>query len=118
MVLVMGGEGAGKRAYVKNTLGYADADIAQGVLDEKPVLASLHTLLRHGAEAENPDLLALLLQKEVVICNEVGGGIVPAEAEDRAYREAVGRLCCALAAKATAVVRLYCGLPQVLKGQI
>ena len=35
----------------------------------------------------------------------------------RARREAVGRLCCRLAARAARVERIFCGLPMVLKGE-
>ena len=34
---------------------------------------------------------------------------------EREYREAVGRLCCRIAAHAQVVERLYCGIPMVLK---
>lgn len=64
------------------------------------------------------DLAALaeeLAQYEVVIATEVGGGVVPIDAGERAAREAAGRLSCLLAQKAERVVRVFCGLPMVLK---
>ena len=51
----------------------------------------------------------------VVICNSVGGGLVPIERFDREWRELVGRTCCALAAESSEVWRIFCGLPQRLK---
>lgn len=44
-----------------------------------------------------------------IICDEVGMGIVPADAFERQYRETVGRCCCMLAGKAERVERIVCG---------
>jgi adenosyl cobinamide kinase/adenosyl cobinamide phosphate guanylyltransferase len=63
-----------------------------------------------------PALLDSLLAKEVVICNEVGAGIIPASRVERESREATGRLCCQLAQHADRVVRLTAGIPIVIKG--
>ena len=49
---------------------------------------------------------------------EVGGGVVPVEAEQRAAREKAGRLACLLAERADCVVQMFCGLPTVLKGDL
>lgn len=54
----------------------------------------------------------------VVIATETGGGVVPVEAEQRAAREAAGRLSCLLAQRADTVVRVFYGLPLVLKGSL
>ena len=55
--------------------------------------------------------------KHSIILTEEGGGLVPVEADRRAAREAAGRLSCLLAARAERVVRVFCGLPLVLKGE-
>lgn len=54
----------------------------------------------------------------VVTITEVGGGVVPTDPAQRAAREAAGRLGCLLAARAHTVVRVFCGLPLVLKGEL
>ena len=59
-----------------------------------------------------------LARYEVVIATEVGGGVVPVDREERAAREAAGRLACLLARRADAVVRVFCGIPVVLKGKL
>ena len=55
---------------------------------------------------------------DVVIATEIGGGIVPIDPAERAAREAAGRLACLLAARASCVVVMFCGLPTVLKGEL
>lgn len=71
--------------------------------------------------AAAPDLEKLadeLAAYDVVTATEIGGGIVPMDAGERAAREAAGRLACLLAARADCVVELFCGLPTVLKGEL
>lgn len=59
-----------------------------------------------------------ILQKNpsvILLCNELGSGVVPVEAFDREWREATGRLCCRLAAEAEEVHRVVCGIGMVIK---
>lgn len=63
-------------------------------------------LARKLAE-KNPDV--------ILISDEVGYGIVPVDAFDRAYREAVGRVCTETAACSRKVVRVVCGIGTVIK---
>lgn len=46
----------------------------------------------------------------VVTANEIGAGVIPMAAEDRVYREAVGRALCVIAGKAEQVIRCVCGI--------
>ncbi len=46
----------------------------------------------------------------VIVANEVGSGVVPREAEDRAFREAAGRALCVIAQSAEQVTRCVCGI--------
>lgn len=46
----------------------------------------------------------------IVVANEVGAGVVPMAAEDRAFREAVGRALCVIAQNAESVTRCVCGI--------
>lgn len=70
-------------------------------------------------EADLPALADRLAEQyKVVISTETGGGVVPADAALRADREAAGRLACLLAERADTVIRVFCGLPMVLKGRL
>ncbi len=51
----------------------------------------------------------------VIISDEVGNGIVPAEASEREYRERTGRILVELAAIAEEVERVICGIGQKIK---
>lgn len=51
----------------------------------------------------------------IIICDEVGNGIVPASPAEREYRERVGRILITLAQKAEEVERVICGIGQKLK---
>ena len=57
--------------------------------------------------SRNPEL--------VIVSQEVGYGVVPVDAFDRKYREAVGRVCTKLAAYSSKVTRVVCGIGTVIK---
>ena len=46
----------------------------------------------------------------VIVADEVGSGVVPVSAKDRAFREAVGRSLCVIAGEAARVTRCVCGI--------
>ncbi|NLT15183.1 MAG: cobinamide kinase [Clostridiales bacterium] len=116
MILVIGGLASGKRSYVRKEFGFGDSDMADGVLDSRPVLFNLQNLVFKAPDSIEA-LLPSLLLKKVVICNEVGSGVVPVDKAERIAREATGRLCVALAEQAEKVIRLCCGVPAVIKEQ-
>ncbi len=114
MILIIGGAGQGKLDYVLQKTGYGPAQVARTPEEARtrPVFAGLEDWpeLDEAALLEaNPDV--------ILICDEVGCGVVPVEPAQRARREAVGRLCCRLAERAERVERISCGLPMVLKGE-
>ncbi len=116
MFLIVGGEGSGKKTFAKS-LGYTENDIADAMLDERPVLYHLEQMVFADPECGDT-LLPVLAEKEVVICNEVGSGVIPADRTERIGREATGRLCVLLAQKASCVVRMVSGIPVVIKGEL
>ena len=110
MIFITGPLYSGKRAYAQTLLG-----------------CTLETLTEHAVwDVQDlaqgcPDLEKLADQLScyaVVIATETGGGIVPTDPAERANREAAGRLSCLLAARAETVIRVFCGLPLVLKGSL
>lgn len=102
MILIIGGEASGKAAYVKS-LGFA----------EKDVMLNLHEFIFNGEKIDE----ASLYEKAVITCNEVGSGIIPLNPVERKRREECGRLCCRLAERADKVIRIVCGIPQIIKGE-
>lgn len=117
MILVIGGLGAGKRAVVTEYYGYGSAEMSAEAAADCPVLYDLQQLAQEST-ADVAELAALVAAKEIIICTEIGCGLVPQSPEERAAREKTGRLCQLLAARAETVVRVYCGLPQAIKGSL
>ena len=115
MVLILGALGAGKREYARS-LGYADSEMSPEADSEAPVMTDLEETVRRDPDHAE-ELLEVLLKKELVLCCEVGSGVIPLEKSDRVFREAAGRLCVKLAKEAKSVVRLVAGIPMVIKGE-
>lgn len=70
-------------------------------------------------QGQNPEALLSDFMKDVpdavVISDETGNGIVPADALERACREQTGRMLVKLAGHADEVVRVICGIGQRIK---
>ena len=106
MIFITGPLCSGKRTFAQTLPGRALADVQQLAAD--------------AADCEALERLAdrLASEYEILIATEVGGGVVPMDARQRADREAAGRLACLLAARAECVVQMFCGIPTVLKGEL
>ena len=50
--------------------------------------------------------------------DEIGCGIVPIEKTERMLRELTGQCGCIIAEHADCVIRMTCGVPAVLKGEL
>ena len=87
-------------------------------LKENPdseILTDFHEMIREALErGEDPRSFATALCEEnptvVVVSNEVGAGVVPVDAGERAFREAVGRALCIIAQRSESVTRCVCGI--------
>ncbi len=108
MIFVTGPLYAGKKEYIRRALGMSEEIFAACAVWDVQDLAP-------GADL--PVLAERLAKKKIVIATEIGGGLVPVDAAQRQAREAAGRLACLLAARADTVIRVCCGLPQLLKGE-
>lgn len=140
MKLVIGGIGQGKLAYVREKMGLRDQEIWRadcgGERSVRPpegtrAVYRFHAWFRNQMEAASgsgtdqagvaaePEKMAIEWIKYnedlIIICDEVGNGIVPADAFEREYRERLGRLLCELAQRAEHVDRVICGIAQRLK---
>lgn len=122
MVLIIGGAYQGKTEYAKKTYSLQDADIFTCEnTDIDPNARAIRHLERFAlacvrAGKEPAEVLrALDLSDKILICEDISCGVVPMDAVEREWREAVGRMNAMLAAKAERVTRLFCGLPLELK---
>lgn len=124
MELIIGGAFQGKASFAKekypeldwvfgDTADEAEIFSAGGILKFQEYirreLKAGHSVseLAKKLEKENPDV--------VIVCDEVGYGVVPTDAFQRQYREAVGRVCTILASKSHRVTRVVCGIGKVIK---
>lgn len=130
MILITGGAWQGKLHYGCEITGYGKDDFTDGASCGSEDIFSargvyhFHEYLRRRLKEdgnldgnglvnrlvrENPDL--------IVITNELGCGVVPADPFDRAWRELTGRVCTGLASFSREVHRVVCGLGTLLKGE-
>jgi adenosylcobinamide kinase/adenosylcobinamide-phosphate guanylyltransferase len=120
VLFIVGGAAAGKHAYV-SSLGYDESQMADGVIDDSPVLLNLQDALAADpvqARDNIDSIVGRLQDKSVITCDEMGSGVIPLERGDRVLREAVGRIANELARNADTVVRVVCGIPVAIKGEL
>lgn len=125
MELYVGGRCQGKLEYVlaKQNRNVRLADGETYPLESPEyadILNHFHLLVRRlaGQDRDISEYVQEILANNpqiTIICDEVGMGIVPADAFERRYREEVGRCCCMLAGRADHVERIVCGRGLVLK---
>ena len=125
MDLIIGGAYQGKTEYVMRTYGLEPDGIfscgEEGLPDwDAPCVRHLERFalwcIRRGEQPER-EILAYRdrWKNSVLVCDDISCGVVPMDAEDRAWREGTGRMLAALSREANTVTRLFCGLPQRLK---
>lgn len=139
MIFITGGAWQGKLAFAKTLVTETETNRDEGMDKDmagelvadgrtapyeaaflRPVIGGFHHFVRRlikdgltvdpfieAIEEKNP--------AAVITADELGCGIVPADAEERAWREAAGRAACRLAADSEAVYRVICGIPVRLK---
>ena len=84
------------------------------------IITDFHLLMRRKTE-EGVDARAFareLCEKHpnaVVVSDEIGSGIVPIDAFERAWRENTGRALCVIASQAEQVTRVICGVGMRIK---
>ena len=139
MKLIIGGLAQGKLHYVLQKEGNEQCIIFDGVLpkekeiqeawkeagsEEKTLVINHlhHAVKQELAGKRTPEELEAYVMEFVekhpeviLICDEIGNGIVPVDAFERTYREQTGRILIRLAQKADEVVRVLCGIGQRIK---
>jgi adenosyl cobinamide kinase/adenosyl cobinamide phosphate guanylyltransferase len=122
MRLIIGGVGQGKLLYTLKKYQLTALDVAYDFkkAETKKVFNQYHTAVKNAlSQGQSPEKLTnhlLTVNPDIIIlCDEVGCGVVPIEKEQRLWRETVGRLCCQLAEQAESVERIFCGLSMPLK---
>lgn len=122
MRLIIGGAYQGKQRYLEQayhiTPDQCATDFTKAM--QCPAFVALHEAVKRSlSEGRDPlaELEAVLSVNPniILVCDEVGCGVVPIQREERAWREAVGRLCCTVATHAESVERVFCGIAVRLK---
>ncbi|MBR4749410.1 MAG: bifunctional adenosylcobinamide kinase/adenosylcobinamide-phosphate guanylyltransferase [Abditibacteriota bacterium] len=120
MELIIGGRSQGKLQFALTLHGLTPDSAADGELTPKPVIYNLQSWVRQAlAEKRDPEAELLAFADRhpdtVFVCDQLGCGVVPAEPENRLWRDVTGRLCCLLAARADRVYRVTAGIGQRIK---
>lgn len=124
MRIITGGAFQGKRAFAEKLYpGVEWTDGGRCALDEIRTCRAVygfHEFVKRWLEqGKNWEELASLMLEEnrdlILICDEIGCGLVPVDAFEREYRESTGRVMNALAVQAERVDRVVCGIGRRIK---
>lgn len=127
MRLVIGGYAQGKLDYVlrgcvPGTYTVWDGELPQEDCGQEKavILDHLHNWIKQRiTDGESPEEeIIMFVDKHpdcVILCDEIGNGIVPVDAFEREYRERTGRIMTELAGRAEEVDRVICGIGQRIK---
>lgn len=125
MKMIIGGAFQGKASYAKekfpNINWKKGEELTLEELLECEGVIGFHEFIKKEMRTEQDcgHLAELIIEKNpdiILVSDEVGYGVVPIDAFDRAYREQVGRICTKLAAASDEVIRVVCGIGTVIKG--
>lgn len=127
MKLVIGGMAQGKLEYVLLKYDLQKSKVWDGVLPNDRKLKGNTMIINHFHQwvrscIENlgcpeDEIMSFLDCYEdcIIICDEIGNGIVPIDPFEREYRERTGRILVQLAMRAEEVERIICGIGQKIK---
>ena len=126
MVLLIGGAYQGKVDYACEKFNISRKDIYTCERDKvempegAPIINNVEDLVWACLSTGRDPMKYLAARKSrwaksVMIVNDISCGLVPMDAQDRAFREAVGRTTMYLAKEAVAVTRIFAGLGKRLK---
>lgn len=124
MHLIIGGAYQGKRQFAEERFGLKPEDIFTCTGEDPdftcPCLDRLEEFTLSCVKAGRDSVACFRENREgwkdsVLILGDISAGVVPMEAQLRAWREENGRLGRYLGEQAESVYRLFCGLEQRLK---
>lgn len=124
MEMIIGGAYQGKTDHAKKQfpqITWKDgASVTEEELFQAEGVLQFHEYIRRALKEQKDisELAEKLIKynpKIILVSQEVGYGVVPVDAFDRAYREAVGRVSTKLAAYSKKVTRVTCGIGMVIK---
>lgn len=115
MYFVIGGRCSGKREYVKKHFGIDPKSVFDG--DFSGAVYGVPAYVRSVMErcGDVGRCAVELCKADVVISEEVGCGVVPADGFERRWRDCVGDVNKQLAERAEGVIRVVCGIGVKLK---
>ena len=125
MILITGGKYQGKLDFALGTIGVTEENVSYDL----PAEGDKKVKIINNCEAIIKDMIKINipvedireiwkapdLKDKILIFNDVTMGIVPIDADERRYREAVGKVATELAESADIVYRVFCGIPLKLK---
>ncbi len=120
MDLIIGGAYQGKLDYAVRQFGLKEDDISTCTDQSPPDWSKrcitrleeyVYYCLRAGRPCEIP-----YREDAVLIGRDIFCGVVPMDPLERQWREETGRLFARLSREASTVTRLFCGIPQRLRG--
>ena len=127
MTVVTGGRYNGKLEHVMQAYNVSrdqildlqdhDPEEASSLMESYRVLYHLESYIRKSNEA-GMDASGQIMEYAdrhpecIIICDEVGSGVVPVSAEEDSWRETVGRIMCSLTKQAGGITRVTCGIAE------
>lgn len=112
IILVLGGKNNGKLDFVRAL-----------DRDDFNLIYKLNDIIFEQTKNDTFDISCFIdrnirRKNVIIVCDEVGCGIVPIDNTEVQYRENVGRCCCEIAKIADCVIRVYSGIGTVIKGKL
>ncbi len=130
MRLITGGRYGGKLDYAIKTYGIREKEVLDMAalpapdirkkMDGYDNLYHLESFVRSALEygldpARIIEEYIMLHPDCIIICDEIGSGIIPEAAEDDEWREITGRIMCTLAKRAGGLTRVTFGMAEELR---
>ena len=129
MKLIIGGYAQGKLKYAVSKYNVAEEHVFEGTLPANEeaekiegavIVSSFHKWIKKrikegGRPEEEISSFVKKHADAIIICDEIGNGIVPMDPFERVYRERTGRILVKLAEDAEEVERVVCGIAQKIK---